>query len=87
MPSVMDAPEVVEYEEFDLQEAQPQVRTTPHGFWQRVKQYVRRHSVHASSHTPSSSHASLHRIESPMARLAQEYPTLYLLGFCGIHSG
>ena len=26
-------------------------------------------------------------LTGPMARLAQEHPTLYLLGFCGIHSG
>ncbi len=87
MPSVMDAPEVVEYEEHDLYEEQPQVCTIHRGFWHTVLQYVRRHSVHASFHTPSSSHVSLHQVESPMARLAQEHPTLYLLGFCGIHSG
>ena len=87
MPSVMDAPEVVEYEEHDLYEEQPQAPTVHRGFWYTVLQYVRRPSVHASSHTPSSSHVALHQAESPMARLAQEHPTLYLLGFCGIHSG
>jgi hypothetical protein len=81
MPSVMDAPARVDHDTHDLHDKQPQVRTTPRGFWRTVMQYVRRPRVRTSSRH------SLHPTESPMARLAQEHPMLYLLGFCGIHSG
>jgi hypothetical protein len=81
MPSVMDAPARVEHEEHAIQEAQSPVCTAPRGFWHSMVQYVRRPRVRTSSGI------SLRQLESPMARLAQEHPTLYLLGFCGIHSG
>jgi hypothetical protein len=87
MPSVMDAPARVDHDNHDFQEAQPQAPMVHRWFWYTVLQYVRRPRVPSSSHTPSSSHVALLQLELPMARLAQEYPTLYLLGFCGIHSG
>jgi hypothetical protein len=88
MPSVIDTPERLEdVDVHDFQEERPQVCVTRSGFWQRLLQYVRGHRVHTASRMPPSSRASLHPTESPMARLAQEHPMLYLLGFCGIHSG
>ena len=87
MPAVMDAPARVDHDNHNLQEAQPQAPTVHRGFWYTVLLYVRRYRVHTSTGTRSSSRVALHQLESPMARLAQEHPTLYLLGFCGIHSG
>ena len=88
MPSMIDIPERIEdVDVHGLQEEQLQVYAAPPGFWHMVMQYVQRYRVRMSSRTPSSSHVSLHPTESPIARLAQEHPMLYLLGFCGIHSG
>jgi hypothetical protein len=87
MPSVMDAPARVEHKADDLQEQPTQVRTAPRGFWHTVVQYVQRRRAQSASRTRSSGRVALHQLESPMARLAQEHPTLYLLGFCGLHNG
>ena len=87
MPSVIDAPEVVEREEHNHHEEQPNARTAKEGFWHTVWQYVRGHRVHMASRTRSSALSALRQMESPMARLAQEQPTLYLQGFLGIHNG
>ena len=87
MPAVIDAPEVVEYEEQDFLEDQPQVRAAHPGFWHTVGEYVRRRRVHWLQRTSSSDHSTLHPMASPMARLAQEHPMLYLLGFFGMHHG
>ena len=87
MPAVIDAPEILEQEEHDLYEEQPQVRAAHTGFWHTLVQYVRRHRVHTSHGTQSLSHISRHPIEMPLERLAREHPTLYLLGFCGLHNG
>ena len=84
MLSVIDTPEMVEHEEHTLYEDHPQVRVARSGFWRTVVQYTRRQSGHRRHRTPSSSHGSLHPIEMPMERLAREYPTLYIQGFCGI---
>jgi hypothetical protein len=87
MPSVIDAPEILEHEEHDLQEAQPQGRPAHPGFWHTVVQYVRRHRAHNACRTRSSSPITLHQIETPLERLARENPTLYLQGLCGLHNG
>ena len=81
MPSVMDAPARVEHDADNQHDEQSQGRTPPRGFWPTVMQYGRR------SRLRTASCRSLYPTESPMARLAQEHPMLYLLGFCGIHSG
>jgi hypothetical protein len=83
MPAVIDAPEVVAYEEQDFQEEQPQVCAAHPGFWQTVKQYVRRHSAHRLQRTPSSSHGSVHPFELPVDAWARRYPALYLQAFAG----
>ena len=90
MPAVMDTPEVVEHEEYaldeehDLHTEQPQVRVAGSGFWRTVVQYMRRQSAHRRHRTPSSSHGSLHPIEMPLERLARENPTLYIQAFYGV---
>jgi len=84
MPAVIDAPEVVEQEEYDLSEAQPQVRRAHAGFWRTLMQYMKRHSVHTPDGTPSAGHRSLHPIEMPMERLAREHPMLYLRVYTGL---
>jgi hypothetical protein len=84
MPSVIDAPEILEHEEHDRQEEQPQVCTAHPGFWHTLVQYVRWHRVHTSHRTRSSSHVTLHQIETPAELLAREYPTLYIRAFCGV---
>jgi hypothetical protein len=84
MPSVMNDPEVVAYEECTLSEEHPQVRATHPGFWHLVVMYVRRQSVRRLQSTSCSSHVSLHPIETPMERLAREHPALYLRVFSGL---
>jgi hypothetical protein len=87
MPSVIDAPEIVEHEEHALSEEQPQTRAAHPGFWHTVVAYARRQRAHRLQRTASSDHRMLRPMASPMARLAQEHPTLFLLGFFGIHHG
>ena len=90
MPSVIDAPERVEheehalYEERDLYKEQSPVREGYPGFWHTVLQYVKRHRVHTPPGAPSSSHGSLHGIETPADLLAREYPSLYIRAYAGV---
>ena len=93
MPSVIDAPEIVEHEEYavyeayDLYKEQPPVRVARSGFWRRLVQSVRGHRVHPSFRTLSSARSARRQLESPMACVAPEPRTLYLLGFWGLHNG
>ena len=87
MPSVIDASEILEHDAHDLQDEQPQEYHAHPGFWYRLVQSVRRHRVPMSSRTQSSGRRARRQRESSMARLAQEQPTLFLLGFLGIHNG
>ena len=87
MPSVLDAPVRVDHATYDLQDDQPQVPAARLGFWHYLVQYIRRQRVHMSSRTRSSGHSAWCKMGSPMARVAQEHPTLYLQGCLGIHNG
>jgi hypothetical protein len=93
MPAVIDTPEVVEYEEHDLyeehdrQEEPPKGRGAQLGFWPMVVQSMRRYSTHRLQSMSSADRSARRQLESPMARLAQEHPMLYLLGFFGMHHG
>ena len=69
-----------------LQEAQPQGRGARAGFWPAVVASVRRYSTHRQQRTSSVDRSVLRQLASPMARVAQEHPTLYLLGFFGMHN-
>jgi hypothetical protein len=87
MPSVIDAPVRVEHDTYELQDEQPRLRIVRSGFWHRLVQYVRQHRIHMPSRIGSSRYNVRHHLESPMAHLAQEHPTLYLQGFWGIPNG
>jgi len=84
MPSVIDAPEMVEHEAHTLYEEHPQVRVARAGFWRTVVQYMKRHRVHTPYGMPSSSHGSLHPIEMPADLLARQYPSLYIRAYTGV---
>ena len=84
MPSVIDAPEIVEHEEHTIYEKQPPVRKAHPGFWYTVLLFVKRHSVQTPHGTPSSSHGPLHRIETPADLLVQDYPSLYIRAYAGV---
>jgi hypothetical protein len=90
MPSVIDAPEIVEHEEYALYEeqaidkGQTPVREAHPGFWHTVLQYVKRHRVHTPYSTPSSSYRLLHPMETPADVLAREYPSLYIRAYAGV---
>jgi hypothetical protein len=90
MPAVIDTSEVVEreeyalYEEHDLYTEQPQVHVARSGFWHTVLQYVKRHRVHKPHGMLSSSHGSLHPIETPVDMLARQYPSLYIRAYAGV---
>ena len=83
MPAIIAIPEVTAHKEPTLA-AQPQTRADNAGFWPTLLQYVRRQSVRRLQRTASSSHVSLHSIESPVERLAREHPALYLQIFAGL---
>jgi hypothetical protein len=87
MPGVMHAPEGMEEKEHGIQEEQPQVRRARGGFWPMVMQSLRRDITHRLQRTSSADRAALRQRESLMARAAREHPTLFLLGFCGMHHG
>ena len=83
MSAVMDTPEVVEYEEHDLQEEQPEVHIAHRGFWHTVMAYVRRR-VHRLPSTSFAPPGSLHPIETPADLLARQYPSLYIRAYAGV---
>ena len=83
MPAVLDTPEVMDYETYDLPEAQPRVRPDCAGFWQTVAQYMRRPRVHRFHRTPSS-RLPAHKFEAPADLLARQYPTLFIQAYAGI---
>jgi hypothetical protein len=87
MPSVIDAPEGVEHDRHDLYEEQPRVYGTRAGFWPTVVQSLRRYSTPRWQRRSSADRQAPPQLASPMARVAQEHPTLYLVGFFGMHHG
>ena len=84
MPSVIDAPEIVEHEEHAIYKEHPTVRKAHAGFWHTVLHFVKRHRVHTPHGTPSLSHGPLHGIETPADLLAREYPSLYIRAYVGV---
>jgi hypothetical protein len=84
MPSVIDAPEIVEHEEHTICKEQLPVREGHPGFWHMVLQYVKRHRIHTPQGTPSSSHGSPHPMETPADLLAREYPSFYIRAYAGV---
>jgi hypothetical protein len=84
MPSVIDAPEIVEHEEHTLYEEPPHVRVARSGFWRTVMQYMQRQSTHRLRRTAPISHGSMHPIEMPADLLARQYPSLYIQAYAGV---
>ena len=90
MPSVIDAPEIVEHDEHAIYEElyhhteQPPVREANPGFWHMVLQYVKRHRFHTPHDTSSSAHRPLNGMETPADLLAREYPSLYIRAYAGV---
>ena len=84
---MIDAPENMAHDAQALSEEQSQTRATYPGFWHTVVQYIRRNSTHRLQWTSSADRRALRQPEAPMARLAQEHPTLFLLGCFGIPHG
>jgi hypothetical protein len=84
MPSVIDAPEIIEHEEHAIYEEQVPVRVARSGFWRTVVEYVRRLRAHRLYRTLPSSHGSFHPIEAPADLLAREYPSLYIRAYAGV---
>ena len=82
MPAVLETPEVMDYETYDLPEAHPPVRPARAGFWQTVAQYVRRHRANRRDRTASSP-ISVHTFELPVDAWARRYPALYIQAFAG----
>ena len=85
MPSVLDAPELIEYVELheltahELTIERPQPRRAHPGFWRTLAHGIARHLTH----TPRASQAPLcsapRPFETPMDRLVREHPSLALL--------
>jgi hypothetical protein len=87
MPAVIETTEVGEDHAQSPQEALPQGRGARTGFWPTVVQSLRRYSTPRQQRTSSADRKALRHLESPMAHVAQEHPTLYLVGFFGMHHG
>jgi hypothetical protein len=88
MPSVMDAPELVEYvETHDLKIEtleRPQPRRALPGFWRPLAHWIATHLMprRRERHAPS---CSMPRpFETPADQLARQYPALYIRAFCGV---
>ena len=87
MPAVIDTPEVGEENAQSPQEAPPQGRGARAGLWSTVVASMRRYSTPRLQRRSSADRKAPHQLESPMARVAQEHPALYLQGFFGMHNG
>ena len=87
MPAVIETTEVREDHAQSPQEAPPQGGEARTGFWPTVVQSLRRYSTHRQQRTSSAVRSARRQLASPMARVAQEHPMLYLVGFFGMHNG
>jgi hypothetical protein len=88
MPSVMDAPELVEYVEIhDLTIEtleRPQPRGARPGFWRTLAHKITTHlrPTPRRRHAPSCS--TPRPVETPTDLLARQYPALYIRAICGV---
>jgi hypothetical protein len=87
MPSVMDAPELMEYVETheltlnELTIEPPQPRRTHPGFWRTLMQYVTWPRIHRHQRMPSLGIVPRPPVEAPMDRLIREHPSLTAYAF------
>ena len=88
MPSVMDAPELMEYVEthdFAIETLdRPQPRRIRPGFWRTYAHRIATHLIPRRREWPVPSYRVCQSFETPADLLAREYPTLYLRAFTGV---
>jgi hypothetical protein len=88
MPSVMDAPELIEYlETHDLTLEtleRPQPRPVHPGFWRTLVHRITPYLTPKRREHHTSSCSTRRPYEAPTDLLARQYPTLYLRALCGI---
>ena len=87
MPSVMDAPEIIEYvETHDLTIEtleRPQARRACPGCWRTLAQTIAGYFTPSprQQHTPV---PAPRPFETPADQLARQYPSLFIRAFCGV---
>jgi len=88
MPSIMEAPELVEYvETHDLTietREWPQPRQAHPGYWRTLAQTITRCLRLAPQKQRVSSYHVQRPFETPADQLARQYPTLYIRAYCGV---
>ncbi len=77
MPSVLDAPELIEYDEIhELTIERPQPRRTRPGFWRTLAHGVTKHLTRTPRVRQTPSCTIPRPFETPMDRLVREHPSL-----------
>ena len=88
MPSVMDAPELIEYVETHDLTIETLERPQPHrirrGFWRSLAHQLTHYLAPTRRERRASSGSARRPFETPADLLARQYPTLYLRAICGI---
>ena len=83
MPSVLDAPERIEYIEYvethDLHIEKPRVGRAHPGFWRTLAHGITKHLTHTPRARQAPSCSRPRPCEAPMDRVAQEYPWISIL--------
>jgi len=87
MPSVMDAPEVIEYVEthdLTIERELPQPRRARPGFWRTLAHKISTHLRPTPRRRHAPSCITPRPFETPADLLARQYPTLYIRAICGV---
>ncbi len=88
MPSVMDAPELMEYVEthdLTIETVEwPQPRRTRPGFWRTLAKTIAGYCTSTPRQQHASSCHAPRPFETSADQLARQYPTLYLRAYCGV---
>ena len=87
MPSVMDAPELMEYVEthdLTIERELPQQRRARPGFWRTLAHKITAHLRPPPRTRHTSSSGMPRPFETPADLLARQYPTLYIRAICGV---
>ena len=80
MPSVLDAPELIEHIEIhELTIERPQPRRAHRGFWRTLAHGITKHLTRTPRVSQASSCSVHHPFETPMDRLTREHPSLAIL--------
>ena len=88
MPSVMEAPELVEYVEthdITIETIElPQPRRARPGFWRTLAHKMTAHLRPTPRKRHTSSCSIPRPFETPADQLARQYPSLYIRAYCGV---